>query len=191
MTRLLRIPLWLVHQIWARVFPYSFARHMGVQMGRGVRFYGLSPRTLGTEPWLIRLGDHCHITSGCQFITHDGGTLALRWRDPTLELTAPITLGDRVYLGVNTLVLPGVTIGDNVVIGAGSIVTKDIPNDTVAAGIPARPIKPLEEYFEGLQERSLGFGAMSATEKEGALRAHFAEFIAGHNNGDAVPPSNT
>lgn len=179
MIRILRIPRWILHQIWARALPSSFARHMGVHMGRGVRFYGLSPRTLGTEPWLIRLGSHCHITSGCQFITHDGGTLALRWRDPTLEITSPITLGQRVYLGVNTLVLPGVTIGDNVVVGAGSIVTKDIPANTVAAGIPARPIKPIEEYLQGIQQRSLGFGALSAAEKEKALRAHYADFIAG------------
>lgn len=178
-ARLARIPTWIITNVWARVHPESYARAAGVQLGAGVTFYGLSPKTFGTEPWLIRIGNHSHITAGCQFLTHDGGTLALRWKDPTLEVTAPIILGERVYLGVNTLILPGVTIGSNVIVGAGSVVTKDIADNTVAAGVPARPLKTLDQYHNQIRSASLGLGAFSATDKKRALRRHFADFLEG------------
>ena len=55
----------------------------------------------------------CNITAGCQFITHDGGTLILRKEVPDLELTAPIVVGSDVYIGLNTMILPGVRIGSS------------------------------------------------------------------------------
>lgn len=58
--------------------------------------------------------------------------------------TAPVTIGDNVWIGGGVIILPGVTIGDNVVIGAGSIVTKDIPSNTVAYGNPCKVVAPNE-----------------------------------------------
>lgn len=55
--------------------------------------------------------------------------------------TAPVTIGDNVWIGGGAVIMPGVTIGDNVVIGAGSVVTKDIPSDTVAFGNPCRIVR--------------------------------------------------
>lgn len=55
--------------------------------------------------------------------------------------TAPVIIGDNVWIGGGAIILPGVTIGDNVVIGAGSVVTRDIPSDTVACGNPCRVIR--------------------------------------------------
>lgn len=56
----------------------------------------------------------------------------------------PIILSSRVWLGANVVVLPGVTIGENSIVGAGSVVTKDIPANVVAGGIPCRVIRPLK-----------------------------------------------
>ncbi|MDO5851801.1 MAG: sugar O-acetyltransferase [Methanobacteriaceae archaeon] len=66
--------------------------------------------------------------------------------DKSIEYTftnyqKPVKIGDRCWIGANSIILPGVTIGDNVVIGAGSVVTKDIPSNVIAAGIPAKIIK--------------------------------------------------
>ncbi|MBA3314388.1 MAG: sugar O-acetyltransferase [Planctomycetota bacterium] len=60
------------------------------------------------------------------------------------ELAAPITIGDRCWIGGRSLVLPGVTIGENTTIGAGSVVTRDIPSNVVAAGNPCRVLRRLE-----------------------------------------------
>lgn len=58
---------------------------------------------------------------------------------------APITIGDNVWFGANVTVLPGVTIGDNAVIGAGAVVSRDIPADSVAVGVPAKAIRKITE----------------------------------------------
>lgn len=62
---------------------------------------------------------------------------------PYKTLTMPVTIGDNVWIGGNTVIMPGVTIGDNVTIGAGSVVTKDIPSDVLAFGNPCKVIKQL------------------------------------------------
>jgi acetyltransferase-like isoleucine patch superfamily enzyme len=126
-----------------------------------------------TEPWLIEIGNDVYITAGCQFITHDGGTLILRKEIPDLEITAPIKIGNDVYIGLNSTIMPGVTIGNRVIIGAGSIVAKSIPDNSVAAGVPARVIKTVDQYLEGIKPRSLHFGHLSSAEKERALKKHF------------------
>jgi acetyltransferase-like isoleucine patch superfamily enzyme len=159
--------------IWSKLDPLGYARALGVKLGSNVIFYAMKPGMFSTEPWLITIGNNVYITAGCQFITHDGGTLILRKEVPDLELTAPITVGNDVYIGLNTMILPGVNIGNRVIIGAGSIVTKNIPDNSVAAGVPARVIKTVDAYLESAKARSLHFGHLSASEKEKALRHHF------------------
>lgn len=61
-----------------------------------------------------------------------------------VQMIAPITLGDDCWIGGHTVVMPGITIGARAVIGAGSVVTHDVPADTVAVGNPCRVIKPIE-----------------------------------------------
>jgi maltose O-acetyltransferase len=64
----------------------------------------------------------------------------------------PITIGDNVFIGWGSIILPGVTIGSNVVVAAGSIVTRDIPDNCVVAGNPAKKIKNIESYIEKYKE---------------------------------------
>lgn len=66
-------------------------------------------------------------------------------RNRLLEFGAPITIGDSVWVGGNTVINPGVSIGDNTVIGSGSVVTKDIPANVVAVGNPCRVLRPITE----------------------------------------------
>lgn len=66
-------------------------------------------------------------------------------RNNYLEFALPITIGNDVWIGGSTVILPGVTIGDNTVIGAGSVVTKDIPSGVVAAGNPCKVIRPITD----------------------------------------------
>ena len=151
--------------------PVKYAKKIGVNMGENIHLYG----NIGwsSEPWLITLGSNIHITNGVRFITHDGGTLLFRDRVPDLEITKPITVGDNVYIGNNVLIMPGVTIGSNVVIGAGAVVSRDIPDNSVAVGVPARVIKSADEYFEKIQRESLHLGHLKGEEKDKALMNHF------------------
>ena len=151
--------------------PVKFAKKIGVNISGDLHIYGNVE--WGTEPWIITLGDNIHITDGVKFITHDGGTLLFRDRVPNLEITKPIVVGDNVYIGNNTIVLPGVTIGNDVVIGAGAIVTRDIPDNSVAVGVPAKVIKTADEYFEKIKRESLHLGHLKNQEKDKALRKYY------------------
>jgi acetyltransferase-like isoleucine patch superfamily enzyme len=160
-----------IEYIVSRISPEKYAKRIGVNIGKNPHFYGRVE--WGSEPWIITIGDNVHITGGCKFIAHDGGTLIFRDRVPDLEITKPITVGNNVYIGEDSLILLGVHIGSNVVIGARSVVTRDIPENSVAAGVPARVIKSSEEYFKKIQRESLHLGSLKGKEKDKALRAYY------------------
>lgn len=90
----------------------------------------------------VTIGNHCFIGPNVSMYTacHP---LDPAERNTLVEWAEPITIGDNVWIGGSASILPGVTIGDNVVIGAGSVVTRDVPSDTVIGGNPARIIKKL------------------------------------------------
>lgn len=124
------------------------ARKIGVKFGKGCRFYDDPQRIFGAEAYLITMGDHIEIAKGCRLLTHDGSMWCFRER-PEYSKTdyfAPIKIGDNVFIGLNAIILPGVTIGSNVIIGAGSVVAKDIPSNSVVGGIPAKVIKDFDSY---------------------------------------------
>ena len=99
---------------------------------------------------IIRIGDHALIAPNVQIYTAFHPTNASqRFGTPGEDgsftfcqtRTAPVTIGNHVWIGGGAVILPGVTIGDNVVIGAGSVVTRDIPSNTVAVGNPCRVVR--------------------------------------------------
>lgn len=163
-----------IKKTWGKLHPAEFAKKVGVNLRGGVsglHIYGNVEWS--TEPWIITLGDNVHITDGVKFITHDGGTLLYRKQIPDLEITKPIVVGSDVYIGNNVIILPGVTIGSNVVIGAGAVVTKDIPDNSVAVGVPARMIKTADEYLEKLKKESLHLGHLKGQAKDRALMKYY------------------
>ncbi len=92
----------------------------------------------------IKLGDNCLIAPNVAIYTA-GHTMHPDARRLGYEYGIEITVGDDVWIGGNTVICPGVHIGSNVVIGAGSVVTKDIPDWTFAAGNPCRVIREITE----------------------------------------------
>lgn len=106
----------------------------------------------------ISIGKNVFINSGCRFqdqggiVLGDGALIGHNAVLATLNhglapnerqdmFPAPIRLGKNVWVGANATILPGVTIGDNAIIAAGAVVTKDVPENTVVGGIPAKSIK--------------------------------------------------
>ena len=92
----------------------------------------------------ITFGNNVFIAPDCGFYTASH-PIDYERRNQGLEYAYPITIGDNVWIGGGVKVMPGVTIGDNVVIGAGSVVTKDIPENVVAAGNPCRVIRQITD----------------------------------------------
>jgi acetyltransferase-like isoleucine patch superfamily enzyme len=163
----------IFHLIYAKLNHVGYAKYIGVNMGENIHIYGNPLGMFSTEPWIITLGNNVHITREVLFITHDGGTLLYRNEVPDLEITAPILIGNDVYIGVRSIIMPGVTIGDNCVVGAGSIVTRDVPSNSVVAGVPAKIIKSTDEYLHKLKENSLKLGHLKGSEKDVALKKFF------------------
>ena len=114
----------------------------------------LQPWNFGTEPHMISFGNNVHVASGVKFINHDVSVFMLQHMEPETQFKArigEITIGDNVFIGSNSILLYGVHIGNNVVIGAGSIVTKDIPDGVVAAGVPCKPIGSFDNWKEKMK----------------------------------------
>lgn len=92
----------------------------------------------------VSFGDNVFIAPNCGFYTA-GHPIDAEERNKGLEYARPITVGNNVWFGAHVCVLPGVTIGDNCVIGAGSVVTKDIPSNSVAVGNPCKVIRKVDK----------------------------------------------
>jgi len=92
----------------------------------------------------------CHIGSYVMFapnvvISTTGHPLHPSFRDKGAQFSLPVVIKDHVWIGSNVTIMPGVTIGENSVIGAGSVVTKDIPDNVVACGVPCRVMREITE----------------------------------------------
>ncbi len=123
----------------------NYYRKKGYSIGKNNRIY---IHNFGSEPYLIKIGNHCTISTGVSFVTHDGGAWIFRDEIPDLNVFGKIEIKDNCFIGLNSIILPNVTIGPNSVVGAGSVVTKDVPPNTVVAGVPAKVISSTEKYKE-------------------------------------------
>jgi acetyltransferase-like isoleucine patch superfamily enzyme len=88
----------------------------------------------------LTIGAGCDISCGVQIYTHSSARRCVSGRAYELVDRAPTTIGNRVFLGANAIVMMGVTIGDEVVIAAGAVVTHDVPSRSIVAGVPARVV---------------------------------------------------
>lgn len=93
--------------------------------------------------WLIEIGDNVTFGPHVQVLAHDASTCAYIG----YAKIGRVIIGNNVFIGANSVILPGVTIGDNVIIGAGSVVTKSIGSNLVCAGNPAKQIQTINEYI--------------------------------------------
>lgn len=94
--------------------------------------------------WLIEIGNNVTMAPRVHILCHDASTKQYIG----YTKIGRVTIGDNVFIGADTVVLPGVTIGNNVVIGANSTITHDIPDNSVVIGSPARKLCSLDEYLE-------------------------------------------
>ncbi len=94
----------------------------------------------------------------------------IRDKHPDFDCFGKVIIGDYVYIGSNSLIMPGVTIGNNVLVAAGSVVTKSVPSNTVVAGNPARVICNIDEFYEKNKKYDLHTKCLSVQEKNKLLK---------------------
>lgn len=156
--------------------PIAYWRSKGAKIGERCEIY--SSANLGSEPYLIRIGDHVRINAGVHLITHEGGVWVLR-ENPSIENAAkldkfnPIVIGNNVHIGTNAMVMPGIHIGNNCIIGVAAVVTKDIPDNSIAVGVPARVIESVDDFYEKYKNDFDFSKEMSPKEKRNFLVKKF------------------
>ena len=116
-------------------------RLSGATIGENCHIYGAIDNG---HPFLVTMGNNVTVASGTRLLTHDGSTKKILG----YSKVGRIDIGNDVFIGAEVIVLPNVKIGNNVIVGAGSVVTHDIPDNSVAVGNPARIIGTYESYVE-------------------------------------------
>ena len=122
----------------------------------GKNFF-FQPRILPDEPKLISFGDNVVVASGVTFVTHDVIDKVLNKMNYNFTFNyncAPIEVGNNVFIGCNLTILPNVKIGNNVIIAAGSVVTKDVPDNSVIGGNPAKVISTFDGYVNNRKKEN-------------------------------------
>lgn len=139
----LHILLWRIYERWFRPNVANDLRRRGLVVGKNFNMLD-GVQIDWSHCWHISIGDDVTLAPNVRILAHDAST------KPYLGYTriAKVDIGSRVFIGANSIVLPGVRIGDDVIIGAGSIVTHDIPNNSVAVGNPARVLIATDEYID-------------------------------------------
>lgn len=132
-------------------------RHVGMNLKGEPRFIAKSANF--DDFHRITLGDRVVVSLNVYFLTHDysftTALIAIDEKPKTdIGIFRDIVVGDNVFIGMNSIILPGTTIGNNVIVGAGSVVRGNIPENSIVAGNPATVIGDIREYAHKTKSRS-------------------------------------
>lgn len=130
--------LWWLWHVWFRGIVLrsriNYYRYVyGMNIGDGVKI-SLSAKLDKTNPRGINVGKNSYIAFDAVLLAHDMARLIHR----------DVVIGENCFIGGRSIIMPGVTIGNEVVVAAGSVVTKDVPDNVIVAGNPAKIIKPVK-----------------------------------------------
>lgn len=138
-------------------------RKIGMSIGENCHIF--SDKIETAEPYLITLGNNITIANDVLFATHDAS--ASFYLENTSDIYGRITIGNHVFIGMGTIILPGVTVANDVIIGAGSVVTKSILEEgIVVAGNPAKKLCTINQLKEKNYEKKLMTWGMTFDEKK-------------------------
>lgn len=146
---------------WAKTNQTRFKKYLrkkGIEIGDNFKIYGDIKSILidTTRPSLVTIGHNVSLNSNFKLLTHDFVThVFINKFHEFIPSSGRVKIGNNVGFGMDCTVLKGVTIGDNCFIGNGSIVSKDIPSNSIAVGRPAKVISSLEDYFKKRKEKCI------------------------------------
>ncbi len=148
-----------------RLSRFHMATNSGMMVGDNTLFVGM--QQFGSEPYLINIGKDCLVTDGVRFITHDGSiqvpliAAGQSFSDVYSRISTfgRIVIGDNVFIGVGSVILPDTVIGDNCIVAAGSVVKGFFDAGSVVGGNPAKFLCSVDGYFERNSERILKFSS--------------------------------
>jgi acetyltransferase-like isoleucine patch superfamily enzyme len=123
-----------------RIFLY---RLMGIRIGADV-YMGFDIELETNYPELVSIGNHVTISHRCIISAHMGSPSDTPVKRSFPLSAKPVVIGDGAWICIGAIILPGVTIGENAVVAAGAVVSRDVPANTMVAGIPARHVKRLD-----------------------------------------------
>ena len=154
----------------------AYLKHLGVRIGTNCDIL-TTVKNFGTEPWLIEIGDRVTIAGGVVLLTHDGANRVFRHLIPGSSAWGNrfgrIKIGDNCFIGVNSIVMPGVEIGRDSIVGVGSVVNHDVQPRMVVAGVPAREICTLDEYVERYKQKMVPISDTNRDELRQELTTYF------------------
>ncbi len=146
-TQILRMRIFLMFTKEKRT-NYIIRKKIFYSVGENFIF---QPRKIPAEPKLVKFGNNVTVASGVTFITHDiFHEMANNMQKDYnyLYYARAIEVGNNVFIGGNVTILPNVKIGNNVFIAAGSVVTKDVEDNSLIGGNPAKKISSFDDYLE-------------------------------------------
>ena len=147
-------------------------RKAGIRVGEKCRiFTGLYTNR---EPYLITIGDNVTISSGVELCTHDNAVIKVV--PGKTDIVGEIKIGNNCFIGMNSIIMYGVTLGDGCIVGAGSVVTHSFPANTVLAGNPARAITTSDKYAEKYAKYAINFREIPF-EKQGQYMKDHPELL--------------
>lgn len=161
LLKLFKIKLYNLRLRWAKSSPnryIKFLRKKGVIIGDKIDFHG-GTKNISidiTRPSLVSIGSNISFNKNFTLLTHDWGGYVIRNKfKEFIPSSGPVKIGSNIVFGRNVTVLKGVTIGDNCIIGLNSIITNDIPANSIAIGSPARVVSTLEDYYKKRKKQAV------------------------------------
>jgi acetyltransferase-like isoleucine patch superfamily enzyme len=141
----------ILHLIAKHVHPSSLRvllhRARGVKIGKNV-FIGSEVYIDDYNPKLVTVENNAFVTARCMLVVHmpdmSEYSKGRKWIGECRGIQKPIRIKEGAFIGIGTIIMPGVTVGKGAVVGAGSVVTKDVPDYCVVTGVPATVIKKLK-----------------------------------------------